>query len=334
MPRPPSTHVEAVREKLRTRLRAGVHRPGDRFLSARELAQAFNVSYQTAHRVLEALCAEGLLERRAASGTYIPGGLVDLQGVQLVFNPRARREQSFGGRLLADLTARLERDRVSWKLAWTDKNFKISRTRLPVLWEAPTAARQCSETKVAALLLNDRPHPGLEAALLDSVSIDDFSGGASAAQLLAAQSKVTNKKLNQFAVLAGPPDDARSNERRDGFLSVAPRAAVVTSQSWFFEDGFQVADDVVKQGCDGIFCCNDRLAQAVLHWCDEHCLAAPPLVGFDDAPVAETLDLTTIALPWDEMISGAADIIKRRLAGEGGAARQLIFTPRPVIRRL
>jgi hypothetical protein len=34
------------------------------------------------------------------------------------------------------------------------------------------------------------------------------------------------------------------------------------------------------------------------------------------------------------MIAGAADVIKRRLAGAGGAARQLIFTPRPVIRRL
>jgi hypothetical protein len=60
---------------------------------------------------------------------------------------------------LADLTTRLERDRISWKVAWTDKNFKISRTRLPVLWEAPVAARQCGETKIAALLLNDRPRP-------------------------------------------------------------------------------------------------------------------------------------------------------------------------------
>jgi DNA-binding LacI/PurR family transcriptional regulator len=108
----------------------------------------------------------------------------------------------------------------------------------------------------------------------------------------------------------------------------------VTSQSWFFEDGFQVAAAVVEQGRDGIFCCNDRLAQAVLRWCDEHGVATPPLVGFDDAPIAETLNLTTIALPWDEMISAAADIIKRRLAGAGGAARQLIFTPRPVIRQL
>jgi DNA-binding LacI/PurR family transcriptional regulator len=90
----------------------------------------------------------------------------------------------------------------------------------------------------------------------------------------------------------------------------------------------------MKQGRDGVFCCNDRLAQAVLHWCNEHHKVAPPLVGFDDAPVAETLDLTTIALPWEEMIAGAADVIKRRLAGAGGAARQLIFTPRPVIRRL
>jgi DNA-binding transcriptional MocR family regulator len=125
MSRPPSTHVEAVREKLRTRLRAGVHRPGDRFLSARELRR--RSAYRIKRRIEYSMrsVAEGLLERRAASGTYIPGGLVDLQGAQLIFNPRARHEQSFGGRLLADLTARLERDRVSWKLAWTDKNYKF-----------------------------------------------------------------------------------------------------------------------------------------------------------------------------------------------------------------
>jgi hypothetical protein len=58
--------------------------------------------------------------------------------------------------------------------------------------------------QIAALLLNDRPRPGLEAALLDSISIDDFSGGASAAQLLASQGtlrKGTLRRRNRAANL-------------------------------------------------------------------------------------------------------------------------------------
>jgi hypothetical protein len=243
---------------------------------------------------------------------------------------RARREASFGARLLSDLTARLDNDGTPWQLTWTDKKVRISHSRLPVLWEAPDAMRECARLRHAAILLNDRPQPGLEATLLDSISIDDFSGGASAAQLLLSK----NPRAKKLAILAGPEGDARAQQRRDGFLSVAPRAATVASQSWFFEDGYAVAKNVVNLGQDGVFCCNDRLAEAVSQWCRDENVAAPPLVGFDDAPVAERLDLTTIALPWDEMISAALEVVKRRLVGTGGAARQLILTPCPVLRRL
>jgi DNA-binding LacI/PurR family transcriptional regulator len=56
------------------------------------------------------------------------------------------------------------------------------------------------------------------------------------------------------------------------------------------------------------------------------------VVGFDDAPVAEALNLTTIAIPWHEMVAGAVDIIRRRMNGHTGAAAKLIFAPRPVMR--
>lgn len=334
MPRPRSQKVEDIKRKLQTRLTEGIYRAGERFISARELADNFGISYQTADRLINELCAEGYLERRAASGTYIPGGVVDLTGVQLFWNKRARRAGSFGARLLEGLTERLKRDRIDWKVTWTDvdnASLKIPRNRLPVLWESPAAASKCAEANRSALLLNDRPPPGLAAAFLDSVSLDDFSGGVCAAQLLLRGSKTNT---TGFAVLTGPADDERSNERRDGFLSIVPQAKVIVAGSWFTEDGYAKAAQAVTAGQTGLFCCNDRLAEAIITYCQDNGLAVPRIVGFDDAPVSEQLNLTTIAIPWDEMIAGAVGLIKRRLTGDSTVARQLVLTPRPVIRNI
>ena len=109
---------------------------------------------------------------------------------------------------------------------------------------------------------------------------------------------------------------------------------MVVAGSWYFEDGYAKAGAAVKAGRAGLFCCNDRLAEAVIAYCRAQDLAIPRVVGFDDAPVSEQLDLTTIAIPWDEMIAGAAGLIRRRLTGDSSVARQLILTPRPVIRFL
>ena len=322
--------IKTVKAQIGAWLREGMYRPGDRFLSARELASIYEVSYETAHVLLDELCGEGLVERRAASGTYIPGGLTILDGVQLLFSSRAQRPQSFGARLLADLTRRLDRERIRYEVTWAGPRSHVAGERFPVLWEAGVALQNCLKNRRAALLLNDRPPPGLDAGNLDSVSIDDYWGGVCAAQLLLrgldAQARI--------AVLTGPESDSRSCQRRDGFRSLARAARVVSAGSWFYEDGLRVAGEAMRLGRDGLFCANDRLAEAVLAHCQEQNVACPRLVGFDDAPIAAALNLTTIAIPWEEMIAEAVETIRRRLAGDVSAARQRIVTPRPVLRRL
>lgn len=326
MTRTRSTKVDQVKERLRTRLREGVYRPGDRFLSTRELMTQFAISYQTAHLLMEELCAEGWLERRAASGTYIPGK--PLQQALLVFNARARREQSFGARLLAGLTAKMERDQIPFALVWEDESNALTEETFPICWETPALIQRCIAERHPALLLNDRPPPGLWAALLDSVATDDFCGGACAAELLLRHAPAAAR----LATLTGPATDARSRERRNGFLSLAPQASVIESPGWYFADGLGVAAEAVSQGTDGLFCGNDRLAEAVMTFCAESGRSCPRLVGFDDAPVAERLNLTTIAIPWDEMISDAVEIVRRRLSGDTSSSRQRIIMPRPIVR--
>src|SRR5688572_7366573 len=116
MPRKRTEKVKDVKQRLLDRLRDGLHRPGDRFMSNRAVATRFRVSYQTAHRLVSELVREGRLVRRSAAGTYLPGRAVRRTSVQLLFHERARRKESFGARLLHELTTRLDRERIRWKL--------------------------------------------------------------------------------------------------------------------------------------------------------------------------------------------------------------------------
>ncbi|MBC7526339.1 MAG: substrate-binding domain-containing protein [Chthonomonadaceae bacterium] len=335
MPRPVTQKLIQLEASLTERLTSGNWQPGERFTSARELSAEAEIAYQTAHRLLARLCEAGLLVRHKGSGTYLPGGEQTLLGVDLFFDVRARRLDSFGARLLASLGKRLKLQNIPWRLCWSNETPLPEPSYFPVVWQSPDALAKCVSTRLPALLINERPTPGLEAMRIDSVSIDDFFGGVCAAQLLLEgvdRKGITGRGKKEFCIFAGPTHDPRSASRRDGFLSVIGEATVVTSAGWFLEDGRKVASDALERGKDGIFCANDRLAEAILQHCAAIKATCPPLIGFDDAPIAEALNLTTIAIPWNEFIADIAGVILQRINGDTSAARQRILTPYPVIR--
>jgi len=331
MPRPRSRHVAEVKHQLVARLREALHRPGQRFLSNRAVARRFDVSYQTADALMRELADEGLIVRRAASGSYVPGASTTSGGVVLAFSARARHKSSFGSHLLDRLRSRLAAERVDWVMNWTISSGRhgprLGATRYAVIWERPDVVDASIRLERTALLLNARPPAGAGAALIDSVSIDDFSGGAHAAQFLLQR----RRGAAALAILAGPRHDARSEARVAGFLSVAP-ASVVAAPDWFLQGGLMVADRALTAGPGGLFCCNDRLAQAVLRRVADRSVRRPPLVGFDDAPVARYLDLTTIAIPWDDLVDAAMGVIQRRRAEPTSAAIAQLVSPRLIVR--
>mgnify|MGYP000340488373 CR=1 FL=1 len=102
---------------------------------------------------------------------------------------------------------------------------------------------------------------------------------------------------------------------------------------WFAEDAERTAPRLVTRGYAGVFCCNDRLAEALLSACDRAKVARPAVIGFNDAPVAERLDLTTVAIPWRELIEGATEVVRQRIRGATGPAARRVYSPRPVFRR-
>jgi DNA-binding transcriptional regulator YhcF (GntR family) len=324
MPRPRSERISLVKAKLVARIVDGFHQPGDRFLSARAIAQQFGISYQTADRLLKELELEGRLQRRAASGTYLTGRDRRATGLRLIFNHRARRAGSFGSRMLEAIRSRLLQLGVPHRLQYVEpgSSVKVSDGEYPVYWEVPPPTNA-----TRGLLLNDRPPVGLDALHTDSISIDDHLGGACAAELL-------RRRLGRharLAVLAGPTDDPRSNARAAGFESVA-RARRLHAPSWFYDDALPIAMRLFEHKPEGVFACNDRLAHAVITAASRLGLPTPALIGFDDAPIAEALHLSTISIPWSEFASAVVATVQRRLAGDASTPHRLMLAPRPIMR--
>lgn len=66
--------VDRIRAYIRQNLAGGVFRPGTRLPGYLELAEQFGLSYLTVSTSLKKLAAEGLVEIRNGTGTYISGG--------------------------------------------------------------------------------------------------------------------------------------------------------------------------------------------------------------------------------------------------------------------
>jgi DNA-binding LacI/PurR family transcriptional regulator len=56
------------------------------------------------------------------------------------------------------------------------------------------------------------------------------------------------------------------------------------------------------------------------------------IIGFDNAPVAEILGLSTIGIPCEEVARAASAVIKKRLDGRTDHASAIVLPPVPVIR--
>lgn len=330
MPRPPSPRLQAVEEEIRQRLRLGQHLPGSRFFSNRALAERYEISLQSSHNILQRLCEEGLLERRPASGTYIPeSDRRNLQGVLLVFNPRARRAESFGHYLHSRLQERFRSEDMEVESTFDFPDLRqLPSDRFLIFWEVPDSFFEAWPPHRFGLILHRDPPLGMAAAWLDSIAIDDLSGGVMAAQVLKKQLPAGSRVV----VVGGPREDPRSRQRIAGFQKVFPEANLIVSSGWYRQHGRAVADQVYALKPEGIFCCNDRLAEG-LKKSPQKPEKLPVLLGFDDAPVARELNLSTLAIPWDDFVESTLQITQQRLKGSASPASRRILTPRPILRK-
>jgi DNA-binding transcriptional regulator YhcF (GntR family) len=324
MARPTTEKIKQLREEINGQVKSGFFSAGSRFISARALSSRYKISYRSAHRLLAELSHEGLLERRHGSGSYV-AGISRKRELCLRFGARAQRPASFEHQLVVTMKASLGTANV----IFADNEIALNDNEYPIVWESPKILDQLIRRRQYGLLLNEVPPPGLASTFIDSISIDDFSGGVVAAEV-AKEQGLSRKKV---CVLAGPQTDPRSQERLRGFRQIFPCCAAEHAPSWYREEAYETVRKVLQRKPKLIFCANDGLAGALIDMAQSLGQTTPELIGFDNAPFAEEKNITSIAIPWDEMGDLAAKIAARRLAGEAHTATRRILHPRPVIRR-
>ncbi len=228
-----------------------LRRAGQRFVSARYIAQRFAVSYQTAHHLLTELERDGFIIRRAGSGSFIAGRKNTLRSALLIFARRAKRSGSFGNLLLRQLVAKMETMELPFEVTFGPIAPKHVREDVyPVLWESPRLMHDLSSDYRFALVLHDKPPAGIGSLFTDSISVDDFGGGITAGQLLSRYS------TRRPAVIGGPASDPRSQSRIDGFRRIFPSAQVIEAGTWFFRSAVQnIAAPLSCLRADALFCC-------------------------------------------------------------------------------
>lgn len=350
---------------LRTAIAAGRYGLGDRLPSESQLVKQFKVSRPTVARALMDLQHEGLVERKAGSGTYIRAG---------------NRAQAMGstrqlGLLIPGLGTTEIFERICGELASLARVHEYS-----LLWgssaqpgqdtddslaHAEAVCRQFIERKVSGVffapyeLLAEQDQAnrqmaemlrqaGVPVVLLDRdlqsfptrsdfdlVGIDNVAGGYLLAEHLL---KLGCRRLCFVArPLSAPTVDARIAGVREALV----RRRIDLGSDWVRlghpADLKFTRRLVAARQADAFICANDHTAAVLLRSLESAGIKVPRdvrVVGFDDVKYATLLSvpLTTIHQPCREIAVTAFRAMLERIAEPALPARSFALTPRLVVR--
>lgn len=355
-------HREISRELL-AGIASGKYGPTGRLPSEAQLVKKFGVSRPTVGRALRDLQSEGLIERRAGSGTYvrrqtpnspatrqlgllIPGlGTVEIFGLICGELASVARAQEYT--LLWGDSAHPQQDQdMSHEHAVKLCEQFIER-RVAGVFFAPfdlTDAKAEANRRIAerfgkagipVVLLDRDLLPFPHRSNLDLVAIDNLAAGCLLAEHLF---KLGCRRLAFMAVPHFPPTvDARI---------AGVREALVRHQLELRPDWIQVGDPedvkfvrslVGGRHWDAVICANDLTAAHLLRTLEKNNVRVPRdlrVVGFDDAKYATLLgvSLTTVHQPCRDIAITAYHAMLERIAEPTLPARSLLLAPRLVVR--
>lgn len=200
------------------------------------------------------------------------------------------------------------------------------------------------DSRVPAML----KHRGIPAVLLhrwsmnsdlDSCVADDQLGGRQAAKIL------LDSGHRRVAALLGPSHASTARDRAAGFRMGLSEAGIELPQSRVREGGFEYAYgwEALPQLLTGrhpptaVFCGNDIIAMGALNAAFAHGIRVPEdlaIVGFDDLEETSrpTVNLTTIHVPFQDMLRSAVTLLLERVGGYDGGGRRVIHPVTPILR--
>lgn len=172
-----------------------------------------------------------------------------------------------------------------------------------------------------------------ETEAIPHIRVDNVEGGRLLSQTLAKHGS-----LKQALVL-GTRDAEVFREREKGFLEVCPEGSVVfETERVAVDSGAAIVAEILSSfpGVDGIACAGDPLAIGVMQELRRRGKKVPgdvQVVGFDDQPLMDALDLTTIRQPMEHFGDWAAQAILSLIESPEAELPESRLLPLEVIER-
>jgi DNA-binding LacI/PurR family transcriptional regulator len=360
------TRYQEIAKQLRDELVSGRYGEEGRLPSEAQLVGRFGVSRPTAARALRSLVEEGLIERRAGSGTFAKAGgrsagLATSSGLLALLIPDLGNTEIF--QLISGEIASLARVH-NYSLVWGGSEHPQLDTDLS-LKHAEELCRQFIERRVTGVffapyeLVKEKEEAnrkmatilreaGIPVILLDRdltefptrsdfdvIGVDNIAGGYLLGEHLL---KLGCKRLHFVA----RPRSAPTVEARIAGVQAALRLRRLDPDpGWVhignLDDKGFVRSLTAGSTPDAFVCANDHTAAMLMRALHQNKIRVPDdvrVVGFDDVKFATLVSppLTTIQQPCRELALTAFRAMLDRQADPSLPARHITLPPRLVVR--
>lgn len=352
-----------ISESLSAAIAGGKYAPGDRLPSEAQLVQQFNVSRPTVGRALRQLAQDGLIERRAGSGTYardpdsarpsaqtlglLVPGLGSTEIFQIICGEIASlaRVKNYGLLWGGSTNPNEDKDASLEHAEELCKQF-IAR-KISGVFFAPaelTPGQEMANRRLAeslreggiAVVLLDRDLVDFpRRSDFDLVCLDNMASGYMVTEHLI---KLGCKRLFFVArPMSAPTVDARIA----GFREALVRHHIEAAPDWIRigdpSDLKFVRSLVAGKQADAFVCANDHTAALLMRSIEVCGFRAPKdfrVAGFDDVKYATLVSpaITTVHQPCLDLATIAFRTMLERLAEPTLPARSILLPPNLVIR--
>jgi len=355
-------HQEISRHLL-TEIAAGKYAASGRLPSEAQLGQQFGVSRPTVARAFRDLEAQGIIERRVGSGSYVRAtkhlltatrqigllipGLGTTEIFEIICGELASLARKSEYTLLWGGSAHPRLDRNGSREHAHELCEQFIDSRVMGVFFAPfeltkgqdevnrSISDRFSEAGIPIVLLDRDLAPFPHSSAFDVVGLDNVAAGYLLADHLI---KLGYRRI----VFVARPLSAPTVERR--FAGV--RESLLAHQLEVAPDGLQTGDPqdprfvnslLAGRRWDAIVCANDLTAAQLIHTIGKCRHRVPQdirVVGFDDAKYATlvSVPLTTIQQPCKDIAVAAFQAMLSRIAEPTLPARKILLPPRLVVR--
>jgi DNA-binding LacI/PurR family transcriptional regulator len=353
---------ESISHDLRAAIAAGKFAARGRLPSESQLTKRYGVSRPTVLRALRDLMAEGLIERRAGSGTFVRETAPDAVKARLLglLIPGLSTTEIFS--VICGELAKLARVH-DFSLLWgssavpfrdTDGSLdharetchqfiqrKVSGVFFAPIELAPECdggnqlvAEMLRDSGIPIVLLDRDLSPFPTRSDFDLVGVDNFAAGYELAEHLI---KLGRRRLGLLArPLSAHTVDARFAGAREAGLA-SPGVIVNPPAYGDPADIMFVKSLSPGQDIDAIICANDYTACTLIQTLGKLGVRVPKhvsVVGFDDVKYATlvAVPLTTMHQPCREIAVTAFHAMLERIADPALPPRGLVLSPKLVVR--